>query len=132
MLESNTLEMIRALALHRSPAERLALIRAIIESEPVELEAVPAQTASRAEWRERLTAEAAYWHARPAEERRPFAGHYVAVHNQTVIDHDADLRVLYLRMRERFPRVPVLLTPADATGPRELTIRSPRLEPMLP
>ena len=117
MLEQKTLEMIRSLASRLSPDERLDLIRAIIDSASHEPDA----------WSTQLREEAAYWYARPAEEREPYRGRYVAVHRKTVIDHDADRRALYLRVRRRFPDTLVLLTKADAQMPPEFTILSPRI-----
>jgi len=79
-------------------------------------------------WSAALRAEAAYWYTRSPEERRPYLGQYVAVHRQTIVDHDPDSRALYLRVRARFPGIPVLLIEADAEAPREFTLLSPRLE----
>jgi len=122
MLEQKTLEMIRTLASRLSPDERLDLIRAIIDSAAHEPDA----------WSAQLREEAAYWYARPAEERKPYRGQYVAVHKKTVIDHDVDRRALYLRVRSRYPDTPVLLAEADAQAPPEFTILSPRLEKAIP
>ncbi len=128
MLEEKTIETIRMLAAHLSPDERLTLIRIITETGPTtELPPDDDDLAERA-WRDQLSREATYWYARTAEERRPYLGHYVAVHHQTVIDHDDDRRALYLRVRAQLPDKPVLLVEAEATAPHEYMILSPRLE----
>ena len=126
MLEETTLTMVRSLAAQLNPAERLKLIRAITETDAP----VPSAQAidDRLAWRAKLTDEAAFWHARSAEERKSYLGKYVAVHQHSVVDHDADLRALHVRVRQRFPRTPVLLTAAEAQAPREYTFLSPRLE----
>ncbi len=128
MLEEKTIEAVRTLASQLNPAERLNLIRVIIETQPTAEVAVENAESSERAWNEQLDREAVYWYARSAEERRPYLGHYVAVHQQQVIDHDADRRSLYLRMRSRLPNIPVLLVTAEATAPREFIIRNPRLE----
>ncbi len=57
-----------------------------------------------------------------------YRGQYVAIHQGHVVDSDADARVLYLRIRERYGYIPVLIrriTPQPHR--RELVFRSPRL-----
>jgi hypothetical protein len=76
--------------------------------------------------RRKIEAEKAWWEASPAEERRQFAGHHVAIHQRQVVDHDSDPVALHHRVRQRFGRIAVLVIPAD--GPREIRILSPRLE----
>jgi hypothetical protein len=132
MLEEKTIEAIRALASQLKPAERLNLIRVIIETQPTAEDATVDSGARERDWSEQLDREAAYWYARSAEERRPYLGQYVAVHAHKVIDHDADRRALYLRVQSQLPNTPVLLVAAEATAPREFTVRNPRLERMQP
>ena len=59
---------------------------------------------------------------------KQYFGHYVAVHNRVVVDHDPDLRTLHLRIRTRFGQMPVLLRQVteDRKLP-EIVVRSPRL-----
>lgn len=57
-----------------------------------------------------------------------YADQYVAMHNGQVIDHDADLRTLHLRVFERLGRTPVLLKKVTREPERELVFRSPRFE----
>ncbi len=53
---------------------------------------------------------------------------YVAVHNGMVVDHDADVRTLHLRMRAKFGQMPILLRQVtkDVNLPA-LVVRSPKL-----
>jgi len=77
---------------------------------------------------EKITAERQALEAMYADILPVYRGQYVAVHQGHVVDADADARALYLRIRERYGYVPVLIrhiTPqADR---RELVFRSPRL-----
>ena len=53
---------------------------------------------------------------------------YVAIHNGMVVDHDTEVRRLYLRVRAKFGQMPVLLRQVteDVQLP-ELVVRSPKL-----
>ena len=55
-------------------------------------------------------------------------GEYVAIHRGEVMDHDPDQRTLYLRVRARFGRQPVLIVKADWNVMPDFTLHSPRLE----
>ena len=57
-----------------------------------------------------------------------YAGHYIAMHDGKVIDHDPDLRTLHLRVFQRLGHTPVLLKKVGQPTRRELRIRSPRVE----
>ena len=75
--------------------------------------------------RTKINAEAQWWRAAPPELRAQYAGEFVAVHNQQVVDHDRDEENLRRRVRARYGKTAVLLTPAE--GRRELRIVSTRL-----
>ena len=75
--------------------------------------------------RKKLAGEAAWWQSAGVELHSQFAGEFVAVHRQTVIDHDQDEVALRQRVRARFPRTTVLITPAQ--GRSELRMISTRL-----
>ncbi len=57
----------------------------------------------------RIRAEAKTWYALPAETRKQHQGFFVAVYNGEIVDRDPNQRTLYLRVKERFGREPVLL-----------------------
>jgi hypothetical protein len=57
-----------------------------------------------------------------------YQGHYVAIHDGQVIDHDPDLRQLHLRIFARLGHTPVLLKQVTDQPIRELVFRSPRIE----
>jgi len=75
----------------------------------------------------RISQEQAWWLSQPLSERAKYEGEYVAVHNQSLIDHDKDRVALHDRIRTRFGQRPVLVMPAE--GPREIYLRSPRIVP---
>lgn len=70
-----------------------------------------------------LAREQAAWFARPWEERKPFQGEYVAVHDGWVVDHDPDQWALYVRVRRQYGAAPVLIVHADWDAPPEFVFR---------
>lgn len=86
-------------------------------------------SAPASDWRRaRIHTEAEAWWSLPPTVRRKYGKDYVAVHNGQVVDHDGDRLALYRRIRTRFGDVPVLITPANASSPREFQVLSPRLD----
>ena len=75
--------------------------------------------------RQKIKSEADWWRTVPADVRAHYAGEFVAVHRQTVVDHDPDEEALRKRIRATYGKTPVLITPAE--GRRELYIVSTRL-----
>ncbi|MCS6910525.1 MAG: DUF5678 domain-containing protein [Anaerolineales bacterium] len=74
----------------------------------------------------RIAAESAAWYGLPAEERRRYAGRYVAVLNGRVIDHDSDRLALYARIRGAYPRKPVAILEGGDHPMPVYRFRSPR------
>jgi hypothetical protein len=118
------IEQVRQLAAPLTSTERLALIQAIAALESSDGQAAHQNRATADD----LEVEQEAWFARPAAERRRYAGQYVAVKGGQVVDHAADQRSLYLRVRERFGAQPVLIVSADWDEPPMLVMRSPQLE----
>jgi hypothetical protein len=75
--------------------------------------------------RHKIEQEQAWWLNLPLGERAKYEGEFVAIHKQTLIDHDRDENVLYHRVRAGYGKTAVLIMPAD--GPREIRIFSPQL-----
>ncbi len=75
--------------------------------------------------RKKINGEAERWRAVSPEIRANYAKEFVAIHNRQVIDHDRDEDALRKRIRARYGKVAVLLTPAESQ--RELRIVSTRL-----
>lgn len=74
---------------------------------------------------QKIQAESAWWTNAPAELRAQYAGQYVAVHQQQVIDHDPHQLTLYRRVFGRWGHIPVLVAPAEIP---ELRLISTHLE----
>jgi hypothetical protein len=120
---STIFTQIRTLVQPLSAEQRLQLIQDIA-SMTQDMADVP-ETPSRAE---QLALEEAYWYRLPVETRARYANRYVAIKSKQIIDHDADQRALYLRVRRRFGSDPVAIVWADWQEPPVFEIRSPRLE----
>jgi hypothetical protein len=73
----------------------------------------------------KLDAEAEWWRAAFASNRASYAGEYVAVHHREVVDHDPDEEVLRHRIRARFGKLAVWISPSE--GRREWRMVSTRL-----
>lgn len=56
---------------------------------------------------------------------REHAGEWVAIHRQTMIDHDTDRAALYRRIRQRYGRTSVLLREVTADPVEEVWVRTP-------
>ena len=78
--------------------------------------------------REKIRTETEAFNAQYEILKASYAGQYVAVHRGKVIDHDADIRSLHLRVYEQLGRTPILLKQVTDEAERELVFRSPRLE----
>jgi hypothetical protein len=74
--------------------------------------------------------EAAFYRLHP-ELWQTYPGQYVAIHNEEVVDHDADQVALYLRIKARYPGQFVWIAPVKETAVEEYVVRSPRsVEPV--
>jgi hypothetical protein len=65
--------------------------------------------------RRKISAESRWYRTHHADIYRHYAGQYVAVHGEQVVDHDADFDTLRARVRHRFGRMPVMLTAVGDT-----------------
>lgn len=120
---STIFTQIRTLVQPLSAEQRLQLIQDIASM--TQDMATVGETPSRAE---QLALEETYWYRLPVETRARYANRYVAIKSKQIIDHDADQRALYLRVRRRFGSDPVAIVWADWQEPPVFEIRSPRLE----
>lgn len=69
-----------------------------------------------------------WWMSQPLHVRAKYEGMFVAVHDQQLIDYDADEDLLIQRVRTKFGNTPVLIIPAE--GQRDIWVYSPRLLPV--
>jgi hypothetical protein len=74
----------------------------------------------------KLDAEAEWWAGLQASLKSPYAGGFVAVHQREVVDHDRDEEALRRRIRARFGKLAVLISPAE--GRREWRMVSTRAQ----
>jgi hypothetical protein len=74
----------------------------------------------------RLEAALEWYTTLPERERQGYAGQFVAVYQNAVVDHDPDRLTLYQRVRERYGQQAVLIIPAE--GPPEFNLISTHLE----
>ena len=75
--------------------------------------------------RKKIDAELAWWRGQTSAVRDRYRGEFVAVHQQSVIDHDRDESVLRQRVRSKYGKTAILLAPAE--GEREFKIVSTHL-----
>lgn len=68
---------------------------------------------------------AAFFELHPSLVNR-YPGHYVAIYQGQLIDHDADKLALFTRIEEAYPDEFVLLRPVQEQPEREFYFRSPR------
>jgi hypothetical protein len=74
--------------------------------------------------KEKISTESAWWWSLPPEVRASYGNEYVAVHNQQVVDHDPVEETLRQRVRTRYVKTAILITPAS--GRPEFRITSTR------
>ena len=74
---------------------------------------------------EKIGAESAWWESLAPEKRAQYAGEYVAIHLQKVVDHDKNDETLRKRIRAKYGKTAVLIAPSQ--GRREFRIVSTRL-----
>lgn len=118
----NVMQVLQPLIAKLTPEERLALIQAIAAMETLG-EAVESSDPDQPYGLEK---DQLFWFSRPATERELYRGQFVAVHNREVVDQDKDQRSLYLRVRARFGKTPVLIVNGDWDSVPVFTTQSPR------
>jgi hypothetical protein len=63
----------------------------------------------------KVAAETEWWSQQSDEVKSKYAGEFVAIHQQAVIDHDKDEDALRKRIRSGYGKTAILLTPAQAS-----------------
>ncbi|MBN2002883.1 MAG: hypothetical protein JXA21_05970 [Anaerolineae bacterium] len=73
--------------------------------------------------RRKIAEESAHYRQQHSQLRQEYLGDYIAMHQGIVVDHDKDFAQLRQRVRQRFPRVAVMMTlvteEADSTLVRD-------------
>ena len=75
--------------------------------------------------RRKIHEEQSWWLSRSLNTRARYEGQYVALHNEQVVDSDADVDALHRRVRSRYGSTAVAIIPAE--GPREFKIYGGRI-----
>jgi hypothetical protein len=78
--------------------------------------------------RRKISEESRIYRQRHAELKAQYLGQYVAMHGGQVVDHDPDFQVLRQRVRQRFGRVPVMMTLVENVAERPLVRHGFRVE----
>lgn len=78
--------------------------------------------------REKIAAESRIYRETHAEIKTEYLGQYIAMRDGKIIDHDTEFQSLHKRIRERFGRLPVLITKVEEEPERVLMRRGFRLE----
>jgi hypothetical protein len=76
---------------------------------------------------DKIAQEQAAYEAQHATLYRKFAGQFVAIHDGAVVDYDADRVTLSRRVRAKFGKQPILITPVLAKPQRIFRLSRPHL-----
>ena len=77
--------------------------------------------------REKISHECRYYERMHSTLKEEYLGQHVAIHEGQLVDHDVDPMALAQRIRERYGRIPVLVTRVSEEPFPEFSIRRPRL-----
>ncbi len=78
--------------------------------------------------RQKISAEAAIYRQRHAEIVTRYFGEYIAMHLGEVVDHDADMNILWRRVRKRFGKTPIMIALVESAPDRTFTRHDFRFE----
>lgn len=76
----------------------------------------------------KIAQEEEYFQGQHTQLLQSYQGQYIAMHDGQVIDSDVDELVLYMRIRQQYPLIGILIKEVTATPEDIWIIRSPRLE----
>ena len=76
----------------------------------------------------KIEREETYYRAQHPQLLAHYKGQYIAMHQGQVIDVDTDELALFLRIRQAYPLVGILIKQVSANSEEVWTIRSPRVE----
>ncbi len=99
------------------------LIAAIHLDEPVEH---PWQSFDSSTLDEKMDQEIEAFQRLHADLWHRYPGHYVAIYDQGLVDHDPELEALYTRVRQNYPDEFVLIRQVEAEPEPVIYLRSPR------
>lgn len=76
----------------------------------------------------KIAQEEEYFQGQHTQLLQSYQGQYIAMHDGQVIDSDVDELALYMRIRQQYPLIGILIKKVTATPEDIWIIRSPRLE----
>ena len=76
----------------------------------------------------KIAQEEEYFQAQHTQLLQSYQGQYIAMHDGQVIDSDVDELMLYMRIRQQYPLIGILIKEVTDTPEDIWIIRSPRLE----
>ncbi len=113
--------------LREQTARQLAKLADEQATSPDELAEKAIRALLRAETSRILTQESEAFRVMHADLLEKFVGEYVAVRKGAVVDHDADLQSIYLRIDGQYPDETILIKQVQPEVERVFTVRSPRI-----
>ncbi len=78
--------------------------------------------------RRKISDESKAYRRQHAELKGRYLGHYVAMHNGQIVDHDTDFQTLRRRVRQQFGHTPVMITLVEELAEPTLFRRGFRVE----
>lgn len=113
------------------PDQMFAELMPISEQEDKEISDLVTEALQRYLWEakeRKIDREMEAYRMMHAELKGRFIGEYVAIHNEKLVDHDADRCALSRRVRRQYGNAAVLITPVEDEPEREFLMLSPRFE----
>ncbi|MBI4671435.1 MAG: hypothetical protein HY741_07180 [Chloroflexi bacterium] len=96
--------------------EMYARVEQLAQARHTTIDSVLTEAVKRYLWeiqREIIANETRMYRQRHTELKQKFLGQFIAMHNGEVVDTDADINVLRMRVRSRFGLEPVLMTQVE-------------------
>jgi len=124
-LPQQTVEKLRRLAIRKKTGVS-ELLNQVVEKYLTEEVASPLN-ARQDERLEQIAREQQAYETQHNELFRQYAGQYIAMRGGQMVDHDADRAALGKRVRARFGKETLLITPVLDQPCREFIVRSPHL-----
>lgn len=127
MLPDQTAEKLNRSATRRGLDTNQLLVQLVEEflaSEPMPVESTPPD---RTADYEKIAQEQKYYEAQHADIVSQYRGHYIAMHEGKLVDHDMDRVALSRRIRRRYGSTAILITQVREEPKRTIMLRSPRL-----
>lgn len=102
----------------------IQLVEEFLANEPAFVEDVPA---GRAAEYEKIAQEQRHYEAQHAAILSQYRGHYIAMHEGKLVDHDLDRVAVSRRIRQKYGHTAILITQVREEPKLTITVRSPRL-----